>query len=73
MITLLKLWYNFRFKKILDLMDRGIYHRDLLPISGDGSVADIVATRDWNTSLVSDMEIVNILSSQLLQHIYSYL
>jgi len=33
-------------------MDRGIYHRDVLPMSGNGSVADIVAIRDWNTSLV---------------------
>lgn len=33
-------------------MDRGIYHIDVLPTSGNGSVTDIVATRDWNTSLV---------------------
>lgn len=37
---------------MLDLMERGIYQRDILPPSGTGSVADIVATRDWNTSLV---------------------
>lgn len=43
---------NFRLRKALDLMERGIYHTDRLPVSGDGSVADIATTRDWNTSLV---------------------
>lgn len=43
---------DFRLNWALDFMDRGIYHRDVLPMSGNGSVADIVATRDWNTSLV---------------------
>jgi len=37
---------------MFDLMDRGIYQRDVLPMSGAGSVADIVASRDWNVSLV---------------------
>ncbi|XP_012058212.1 PREDICTED: aladin-like [Atta cephalotes] len=45
-------WIATRLNSILDLMDRGIYHRDVLPTSGNGSVADIVATRDWHTSLV---------------------
>ncbi|XP_011144902.2 aladin [Harpegnathos saltator] len=54
-ITTVVHWIATRLKKVLDFMDRGIYHRDLLPTSGDGSVADIVATRDWNTSLVRCM------------------
>lgn len=45
-------WIATKLNWALDLMDRGIYHRDVLPMSGNGSVADIVATRDWNTSLV---------------------
>lgn len=51
-------------------MDRGIYHRDVLPTSGNGSVADIVATRDWNTSLVG------LFSTQEYRHVrnvYKYL
>lgn len=41
-----------RLNWLLDLMEKGIYQRDILPTSGTGSVADIVATRDWNTSLI---------------------
>ncbi|KAL6264037.1 hypothetical protein P5V15_004118 [Pogonomyrmex californicus] len=45
-------WVATRLNWMLDLMERGIYHRDVLPMSGNGSVADIVATREWNISLV---------------------
>ncbi|KAM0726937.1 Aladin [Formica fusca] len=45
-------WMATRLNWMLDLMERGIYQRDVLPTSGTGSVADIVATRDWNTSLI---------------------
>ncbi|XP_014478045.1 PREDICTED: aladin [Dinoponera quadriceps] len=48
-------WIATKLMKALDLMDRGIYYRDLLPTSGDGSVADIATTRDWNISLVRCM------------------
>lgn len=37
---------------MLDLFDKGIYQKETLPTSGSGSVADVVHTRDWETSLV---------------------
>ena len=52
-------------------MDRGIYHRDVLPTSGNGSVADIVATRDWHTSLVGSFNIKN--KYMILKFAYKYL
>jgi len=51
-ILTLKIYNAFRLNWMLVLMDRGIYQRDVLPKSGTGSVADIVASRDWNVSLV---------------------
>ncbi|XP_031834009.1 aladin [Nomia melanderi] len=45
-------WIATRLKWALDLMDKGIYQRETLPISGSGSVADIVHTRDWDTALI---------------------
>ncbi|XP_077276161.1 aladin [Temnothorax americanus] len=51
-ITNVVRWIATRLNRVLDLMDGGIYRRDVLPMSGNGSVTDIVATRDWNTSLV---------------------
>ncbi|XP_068984306.1 aladin-like [Bombus flavifrons] len=40
-----------RLKWMLDLVDKGIYQKETLPTSGSGSVADVVHTRDWETSL----------------------
>lgn len=37
---------------MLDLVDKGIYQKETIPTSGSGSVADIVHTKDWETSLV---------------------
>lgn len=37
---------------MLDIMDKGIYQKEILPTSGSGSIADIVHTRNWETSLV---------------------
>ncbi|XP_076625897.1 aladin [Colletes latitarsis] len=45
-------WIATRLKWMLDLMDKGIYQREILPTSGSGSVADVVQTRDWNSSLI---------------------
>ncbi|KOX78535.1 Zinc finger protein GLIS3 [Melipona quadrifasciata] len=45
-------WIATRLKWILDLVDRGIYQRETLPTFGSGSIADIVHTRDWETSLI---------------------
>lgn len=36
----------------LDSMEKGIFQREPLPTIGSGSIADIVPTRDWNTSIV---------------------
>ncbi|XP_017883332.1 aladin-like [Ceratina calcarata] len=45
-------WIVTRLKWVLDLIDRGTNQREDLPTSGSGSVADIVHTRDWETSLI---------------------
>lgn len=45
-------WIATRLKWVLDLVDRGIYQRETLPTFGSGSIADIVHTRDWETSLI---------------------
>lgn len=38
--------------RVLDLIEKGIYHREVLPTLAIESVADVVAIRDWNTSFV---------------------
>ncbi|CAK9801032.1 AAAS [Anthophora quadrimaculata] len=45
-------WIATRLKWALDLMEKGIYHREILPTSGSGSVVDVVQTRDWEISLI---------------------
>ncbi|XP_003707492.2 aladin [Megachile rotundata] len=45
-------WIATRLKQGLDLLDKGLYQREILPISGSGSVVDVVHTRDWEASLI---------------------
>ncbi|XP_076762070.1 aladin [Xylocopa sonorina] len=45
-------WIATRLKWILDLIDKGTHQREALPTSGNGSVADVVHTRDWEISLI---------------------
>ncbi|XP_053984736.1 aladin-like [Hylaeus volcanicus] len=51
-VTTVVHWIATRLKWVLDLMDKGIYQREILPTSGSGSVADVVQTRDWDSSLI---------------------
>ncbi|KZC12167.1 PREDICTED: aladin-like [Dufourea novaeangliae] len=45
-------WIATRLKWVLDLMDKGIYQKEILPSTGSGSVADVVNTRDWDVALI---------------------
>ena len=45
-------WIATRLKWVVDLMDKGIYQREILPTVGSGSVADVVQSRDWDMSLI---------------------
>ncbi|KAG7200742.1 hypothetical protein KM043_001291 [Ampulex compressa] len=45
-------WIATRLKWALDMLERGIYQKEVLPTSGSDSVSDVVATRDWNVSLI---------------------
>ncbi|XP_076249406.1 uncharacterized protein LOC143188824 [Calliopsis andreniformis] len=51
-ITIVVHWIATRLKWVIDLMDKGIYQREILPTTGLGSVADIVHTRAWESSFV---------------------
>ncbi|KAL2746997.1 aladin isoform X1 [Vespula maculifrons] len=45
-------WIAVKLTWALDSMEKGIFQREALPTIGSGSIADIVPTRDWNTSIV---------------------
>ncbi|XP_033220695.1 aladin-like [Belonocnema kinseyi] len=45
-------WIATRLTRVLDLIEKGTYRIERLPISGSGSVADVASTRDWATALI---------------------
>ncbi|XP_011505246.1 PREDICTED: aladin [Ceratosolen solmsi marchali] len=48
-------WLATRMTQILDVIERGTFWSKVLPISGFGSVADVISTRDWTTALIRCM------------------
>ncbi|KAJ8686499.1 hypothetical protein QAD02_022293 [Eretmocerus hayati] len=51
-ITLPLHWLATRMVQLLEIIERGTFWSSVLPISGSGSVADVAATRDWETALI---------------------
>lgn len=45
-------WIASQLTRVLDLVEKGSFRSEGLPISGSGSIADIANTRDWITALI---------------------
>lgn len=43
---------------MFDVIERGTFWSSVLPVSGSGSIADVAATRDWATALVTRIHFV---------------